>query len=143
MVKSKEKTLPTAEYMADPDNCSYSIQMQVELLTDGVAPTIIGTSNASSLYWNVRQMVAHAVSSGSPLRTGDILATGTVSEPGRGQRGCLLETTEGGLEPVILTDGTRRKYLEDLDIVRMTAIAGEPSSGVGFGPCLGRVLPSR
>uniref|UniRef100_A0A8H7NL73 Fumarylacetoacetase n=1 Tax=Bionectria ochroleuca TaxID=29856 RepID=A0A8H7NL73_BIOOC len=143
MVKSKPKTLPTADYIADPDNWSYSIQMQVELLTDGAPPTIIGRSNVSSLYWNVRQMIAHAVSSGSPLRTGDILATGTVSEPGRGQRGCLLETTEGGLEPVILSDGTSRKYLEDLDIVRMTAIAGEPSSGVGFGACLGRVLPSR
>jgi fumarylacetoacetase len=126
-------------YLADPDSTAYAITMQVEILTQEGPPTVIGTSNVSSLYWNHRQMVVHATCSGSPLRTGDILATGTVSESGSDQRGCLLETTDGGKNAITLADGSERGYLRDEDVVRMTAMAGNESSGVGFGECIGAI----
>ena len=91
----------------------------------------------------MRQMVAHTASTGSALRTGDIMATGTVSGPEDGALGCLLEITKGGQEPVTLCDGSQRTFLKDGDVVRLTAIAGHDNSGVGFGDCTGRLLASR
>ncbi|KAJ4204246.1 hypothetical protein NW767_004438 [Fusarium falciforme] len=116
--------------------------MEVEILTGSTA-TKIGVCPVDSLYWSPPQLLAHAVSSGSALRTGDILATGTVSGSIDGSRGCLLETTEGGTKPVVLSDGSQRTYLEDGDVVRISAVAGEASSGVGFGECIGQLTPSR
>ncbi|KAL2681098.1 hypothetical protein Neosp_008701 [[Neocosmospora] mangrovei] len=129
-------------YLRSSKPSTYSITMEVEILT-GSNATKTGVCPVSSLYWSPPQLLAHAVSSGSALRTGDILATGTVSGSTDGSHGCLLETTEGGTKPLTLSDGSRRTYLEDGDVVRITAVAGEASSGVGFGECIGRLTPSR
>ncbi|KAJ4252020.1 hypothetical protein NW762_011321 [Fusarium torreyae] len=131
-----------APYLQQSNPSTFSITMKVEVLANSNATTL-GTCPVESLYWTPQQMVAHSVSSGSALRTGDILATGTVSGSDDGSRGCLLETTEGGTTPVTLGDGSQRGYLKDGDVVRITGVAGQPSSGVGFGECIGRLTPGR
>ncbi|RSL46614.1 hypothetical protein CEP53_010275 [Fusarium sp. AF-6] len=136
----KQDLLPS--YLRRSKPSTYSITMEVEILT-GSTLTKIGVCPVDSLYWSPPQLLAHAVSSGSALRTGDILATGTISGSTDGSHGCLLETTEGGTKPVTLSDGSQRTYLEDGDVVRITAVAGEAASGVGFGECIGRLTPSR
>ncbi|RSM17871.1 hypothetical protein CDV31_003297 [Fusarium ambrosium] len=136
----KQGLLPL--YLRRSKPSTYSITMEVEILTGSTA-TKIGVCPVDSLYWSPPQLLAHAVSSGSALRTGDILATGTVSGSTDGSHGCLLETTEGGTKPLMLSDVSQRTYLEDGDFVRITAVAGEASSGVGFGECIGRLTPSR
>ena len=43
---------------------------------------------------------------------------------------------------MVLPDGTARAYLEDGDVVRITATAPAPDGvTIGFGPVEGRVLP--
>jgi fumarylacetoacetase len=130
------------KHLRDPDLQTYAIRMQVEILA-GNAATVTGTSWLQSLYWTPKQMIAHAVSAGAALRTGDLLATGTVSGEGADARGCLLELTEGGAKSFSLDDGSQRAFLQDGDVVRMTAVAGEDQSGVGFGECVGRLVASR
>lgn len=127
--------IPVQPWLADPSKTTYDVQMSVD-----IGGTTVGTANVSSLYWSVRQMVAHIVSAGAPLRTGDILATGTVSDAGAGHLGCLLESTEGGTQPVSLKDGTTRNFLHDGDVVTLTAIAGSADSGVGWGECSGQLV---
>lgn len=129
-------------HMIDPTASTYSIMLKVEIISNSKSTTT-GLSNLSSLFWTVRHMLAHTVSAGSPLRTGDLLATGTISGDQKGTYGCLLEETEGGRTPTQLEDGTNRSFLEDGDAVRITAIAGGEGSGVGFGECTGEVLPAR
>ncbi|CAG7562785.1 unnamed protein product [Fusarium equiseti] len=129
----------SASYLQHPNPSTFSITMKVELLANKAATTL-GTCPVEALYWTPQQMIAHSVSSGSALRTGDILATGTVSGSDEASRGCMLETTEGGSKPVTLSDGSKRGYLEDGDVVRITAVAGE---GVGFGECIGQLTPAR
>ena len=81
---------------------------------------------------------------GASLRTGDLYASGTVSGPERQQRGCLLELSWNGTEPLQLPDGTTRTFLEDGDTVTMTAWAPGPNgSRVGLGEVGGTILPSR
>ncbi|KAL4724765.1 hypothetical protein ACLX1H_008211 [Fusarium chlamydosporum] len=131
-----------ASYLQHPNPSTFSITMKVEVLANSTETTI-GTCRVEALYWTPQQMIAHSVSSGSALRTGDVLATGTVSGSDESSRGCMLETTEGGSKPVTLTDGSERGFLEDGDIVRITAIVGEANSGVGFGECFGKLMPAR
>lgn len=136
------RTVPVPAHLEDTNNGAYAIRMQVEVMAERYV-AVTGTSEVQSLYWTVRQMVAHVVSAGSALRTGDLLATGTVSGPGKGTHGCLLEATQGGATPIQLVDGFNRTYLEDGDIVRMTAYAGAADSGVGWGECIGKLTPAR
>jgi fumarylacetoacetase len=131
-----------ASYLQHPNPSTFSITMKVEVLANSTATTV-GVCPVEALYWTPQQMIAHSVSSGSALRTGDVLATGTVSGSNESSRGCMLETTEGGSKPVTLVDGSKRGFLEDGDVVRITAVVGEQGSGVGFGECVGQLTPAR
>ncbi|CAG8250729.1 unnamed protein product [Penicillium olsonii] len=119
---------------------SYNISLKVELMANGQIE-LVSQSNVRDLHWSGRQMIAHVASCGSDLRTGDILGTGTVSGPEQGSYGCLLELTNGGKEPIVLESGLKRVFLEDGDVIQMTGIAGKDGSGVGFGECVGQLLP--
>lgn len=141
-VPRPSQEISVASYLENPSPLTYGITLEVEIIADAVA-TKTGVCQVQSLFWTPQQMVAHSVSSGSALRTGDLLATGTISGSAKGAQGCLLETTEGGAHPVTLNDGSHRTFLRDGDVVRMTGFAGEPSSGVGFGDCSGLLVASR
>jgi fumarylacetoacetase len=108
---------------------AYDIPLEVLLNGD-----VIARSNARFLYWSIAQQVAHLTSGGASLRTGDLLATGTISGPEREQRGCLLELSWNGQEPIELPGGGTRAYLEDGDEV---VLSGEPLHEVA-----GRVEPA-
>ena len=70
------------------------------------------------------QQLAHATSNGARLRTGDLMASGTISGSERGSEGSLIELTRNGDEPLRLADGTTRGFLEDGDEVVLRARAG-------------------
>jgi fumarylacetoacetase len=98
----------------------------------------------AGMYWTPPQQLAHATANGASLRTGDLMASGTVSGPRREQRGSLIELTWNGNEPLELPDGTRRGFLEDGDTVRITATArGPEETPIGFGDVIGTVYPSQ
>jgi len=139
---SPPRTLSVPPHLDDGGNGAYAVRMQAEVVV-GHNATVTGVSQVQWLYWTIRQMAAHIASAGASLRTGDLLATGTVSGPGKGTHGCLLEATEGGTSPVRLENGSTRGYLEDGDAVRMTAVAGDGKSSVGWGECVGQLLPAQ
>jgi fumarylacetoacetase len=107
----------------------YDIPLEVDL--NG---TVIARSNTRHLYWSVAQQVAHLTANGASLRTGDLLATGTISGPGRQERGSLVELSWNGEEPIGLADGSTRTFLEDGDEV---VLRGEP-----LGEVRGRIEPA-
>ncbi len=115
-------------YLREP-RWAYDIPLEVEL--NGA---VIVRTNARHLYWSIAQQIAHLTSNGAPLRVGDLLGTGTISGPEREQRGCLLELSWAGSEPIELPDGSTRTFLEDGDEV---VLRGEP-----LGEVRGRVLPT-
>ena len=65
------------------DNFAYDLPLELEL--NGA---VIARTNARHLYWNVAQQIAHLTSNGATLRTGDLLATGTISGPGESAAAC-------------------------------------------------------
>lgn len=106
--------------------------------------TVVSRPPFSTMAYSCAQQLAHLTVNGATVRPGDLFASGTVSGPERDQRGCLLELTWGGREPVCLDDGSQRTFLEDRDTVVISAVApGPDGSVVGFGEVAGRVLPAR
>jgi fumarylacetoacetase len=75
---------------------------------------------------------------GCNLRPGDLLGSGTVSGAAPDSRGCLLELTRRGAEPLSLPNGETRGFLEDGDEVTLSAFAErEGAVRIGFGHCHG------
>jgi fumarylacetoacetase len=109
----------------------------------GLAPAVLGRSNFRDMYWTMAQMLTHHASNGCNLRAGDLLASGTVSGADKAARGCLLELTMRGKEPVSLPTGEQRKFLEDGDEVTLRGFCErEGFRRIGLGSCQGTVLPA-
>jgi fumarylacetoacetase len=97
----------------------------------------------AATYWSPAQMLAHLTVNGAPTRTGDLFASGTVSGPGAGQQGSLIELTHGGAAPIAVGD-EKRGFLEDGDEVVISGFARlADGRRVGFGEAAGRILPAR
>jgi fumarylacetoacetase len=106
-------------------------------------PLRLSRAPFSRMYWTLAQMVTHHASNGCNLRTGDLLASGTVSGPSHDEMGCLLELTRRGAEPIRLPTGETRKFLEDGDEVIMRGHMGAGAQPrIGFGDCRGVILPA-
>jgi fumarylacetoacetase len=108
----------------------------------------LSSTSFTNMYWTIAQMLTHHASNGCNLRAGDLMASGTVSGPGRGERGCLLELTWNGdfqnpvpgtdRTPLELPTGERRKFLEDGDEVIFRGYCETSSHRrIGFGECRG------
>lgn len=109
----------------------------------GVSGTIVCESAYRDMFWTPSQMVAHHTSTGCNLQPGDLLASGTISGPGEASRGCLLERTWRGKNPITLSDGSTRSFLADGDEVVMRGwCRREGFRRIGLGACRGVVLPA-
>jgi fumarylacetoacetase len=79
---------PPLPYLA-ADPWAYDLGLEIELNGETISRT-----NARQLYWSIEQQVAHLTVNGASLRTGDLLATGTVSGSEPDARGSLIELFE-------------------------------------------------
>ena len=130
-------------YLRAPNDFTYDIQLEARLRTAKMdAPQAITRSNFNNLYWSMAQQLAHHTVGGCNLQPGDLLASGTISGPSEESRGCMLELTWRGANPIQLANGESRKWLEDGDTLSITGWAQGDSYRVGFGEVSGRVLPA-
>jgi fumarylacetoacetase len=151
--------VPAAERAAgDPDPLAYlattaasrhaidvtlEVYLQSERMREaGTKAMLLSRGNLRDLYWTPVQLLTHHASNGCNLRTGDLLATGTISGPNEGSEGCLLEMKHRA-EPIRLPTGEVRTFLEDGDRVTFCAYAfKEGLPRIGFGECTGTVIPA-
>jgi fumarylacetoacetase len=104
-------------------------------------PVLLSRAGFDHMYWTLAQMLTHHASNGCNLRPGDLLGSGTVSGPEKSARGCLLELTWRGTEPIALPTGESRKFLEDGDEVIMRGYAErECARRIGLGECRGTLV---
>ncbi|MEO8560576.1 MAG: fumarylacetoacetase [bacterium] len=107
---------------------------------EGHAPIRVSRGSFRSMYWTMAQMLTHHASNGCNLRPGDLLASGTVSGETPESRGCLLERTWRGTEPMTFPTGEARRFLENGDEVTMRGwCEREGFRTIGFGEVRGRV----
>lgn len=129
-------------YLQSRENRAYDIQLEVSLQSARMSQAmLIARSNMRYLYWNVNQQVAHHTINGCNLRTGDLLASGTISGPEPGSYGSMLELTWRGAHPLTLPSGELRRFLEDFDRVTFHGWCQGEGYRVGFGEVTGRLLP--
>jgi fumarylacetoacetase len=125
-------------YLADAGKWGLDLALEVRLNGH-----LVSRPPFATMYWTPAQMLAHLTANGASTRTGDLYASGTVSGPDREQRGCLLELSWGGAEPLTLADGSVRTFLADADEVSITATGPAPGGGrIGFGEVAGRIDPA-
>ena len=138
--------LPYLSSVVDQARGAFDVTVEVWLATArmreaGAAPVRLSRGSFRDMYWTVAQLLAHHASNGCNLRPGDLLGSGTISGPEPGSRGCLLELTTRGAEPVALPGGETRAFLEDGDEVILRAhCAREGAARIGFGECRGVVV---
>ena len=139
------------DYLSDGQNeklGGLDIHLEVYIQTEkmrneNIEPHLLSRSNTKDLYWTIGQMLTHHASNGCNLQTGDLMATGTVSGKEKSERGCMLELTWRGKEPIDLPSGEQRRFLEDGDEIIMKGYCErEGFRRIGLGECRGRILPA-
>jgi fumarylacetoacetase len=123
-VEAPPQDPPPLPHLAGARDWALDLALEVEL--NG---TVVSRGNARSLYWTMPQQLAHATSNGAALRAGDLMASGTISGAERGTEGSLIELTRNGAEPLRLSDGSERAFLEDGDEVVLRGRAGSLELG--------------
>ncbi|MET0764818.1 MAG: fumarylacetoacetase [Blastococcus sp.] len=133
------RDVPPLPYLDDTGH-RWALDIGLEVRLNG---EVVSAPPFASQYWSAAQQLAHLTVNGAALRTGDLFASGTVSGSARDQRGSLIELSWNGAEPLTLADGSTRSFLEDGDVVTISASApGPDGSRIGFGEVTGRVLPA-
>ena len=103
--------------------------------------TRVSATNFSVMHWTFAQQLAHLTANGATTGAGDLFGSGTVSGPTPSERGCLIERTWGGAEPITLADGTTRTFLADGDTVTLRGwCGGDGRPRIGFGEVTGTVV---
>ena len=150
-------TRPTGDpeplpYLASAQNAEQGgIDLTVEvwlqsaqMRQQGIEPLQLSRANFQDMYWTMGQMVTHHTSNGCNLRSGDLLASGTVSGTEVGTQGSLLEMTRRGAQPLKLPTNETRTFLIDGDEVILRGYCQKSGyARIGFGDCRGRVSPTK
>ena len=128
-------------YLRAKNDFTFDIQLEAHLQTTKMqAPHVITRTNFQNLYWSISQQLAHHTIAGCNLQPGDLLASGTISGPTEESRGCMLELTWRGANPLKLPGGETRKWLEDGDALTITGWCDGEGYRIGFGEVSGRVI---
>lgn len=138
-----ERELPLLEHLQEPRPLLYDIDLRVDLQPESAKrATTICETNFREMYYSPAQQLAHHSSSGCPMRSGDLLGSGTISGAEKHQRGSLLELSWGGKQPLTLDTGETRSFLEDGDTVVFHGVSRGNDYNIGFGSCSGRIMPA-
>jgi fumarylacetoacetase len=127
-------------YLKYEGNYNVDIQLTVSIQPEGVQETIVSESNYKYMYWNYAQQLAHHTVGGCSIRVGDMMASGTISGPTKGSYGSMLEIAWKGTQPVTMSDGTERKFIQNGDTVKMRAFSQGNGYRIGFGCCEGKII---
>ena len=136
------RKVPLLDHLKETGPMLYDIDLTVDLITESGDVTRLSETNYRELYFSAAQMLAHHSSSGCPMRVGDLLGSGTISGPKKRSRGSMLELSWGGADPLTLSNGASRSFLEDGDTIKLGGAAVGPDYRIGFGECLGTVVPA-
>lgn len=130
------------EYLQLEDNFTFDIHLQVSITPENASPTVVSKSNFKYMYWSMSQQLAHHTSNGCRVNSGDMMGSGTISGSTPDSFGSMLELTWGGKNPLKMTDGSERKFINDNDTVTMTGFCKNDSVRIGFGEVSSKLLPA-
>lgn len=131
------------DYLKFEGNKNYDINLEVYLQPENGEENLISESNYKHMYWNMTQQLAHHTVNGCNVEVGDLYASGTISGSDPKSFGSMLELTWRGQNPIQLSNGQERKFIDDNDTVTMKAWAEKDGVRVGFGEVTGKIIPTK
>jgi len=140
-VKGPKQNPAPLEYLKGrgAQNCDIALEVTISTQKSNTE-TVVSRSNSKYLYWSMAQQLAHHTVNGCNVQVGDLMASGTISGHNPDSYGSLLEISWGGKNPLTLTDGSKRTFLEDGDTLTIRGWAGKDGERVGFGEVTGKVV---
>ncbi|MDM0021686.1 fumarylacetoacetase [Variovorax saccharolyticus] len=141
--------LPYLDSQGNREHGAIDIRLEVWLESqrdrdEADGPTRLSGTSFRHQYWSIAQMVAHHTAGGCSLNPGDLFGSGTISGPGPGEAGAMIELTRGGQAPIALANGESRGFLQDGDAVMLRGWCEKPGAArIGFGESRGTVLACR
>nr|WP_183724608.1 MULTISPECIES: fumarylacetoacetase [Paraburkholderia] len=131
------------EYLRHSGEHAFDIALEVLLRPEGAAEaTTIARTNFKHMYWTMAQQLAHHTVGGCNTRVGDLMGSGTISGPTDDSFGSLLELTWNAKNPLSLGSGGTRGFIEDGDELTLAGWCQGEGYRVGFGVCVGVVVPA-
>ena len=138
--EQEPKLLPYLQYQGHKN---IDIQLEVYLTPQNGSDNLLCSSNYKYLYYTMEQQLAHHTVNGCNINIGDLMASGTISGPNPSEYGSLMELTWRGTKPIILNDGSERKFVNDFDTITLNGFCKKNNLRIGFGSCKATVLPSK
>jgi fumarylacetoacetase len=121
---------------------NFDINLEVSIMPENGRETIVTKSNSKYTYWSMIQQLVHHASNGCRINSGDMMGSGTICGPNQENLGSMLELTWGGKNPIVLNDGTERKFINDGDTVMIRGYCSKNSLRIGFGEVSSTLLPT-
>ena len=130
----------SVEYLQQTQPQQPRIQLKVEIQPKGSTQrTPLCETACTELYWSMEQMLAHHTINHCIMKPGDLFGSGTISGMTKKNWGSLLEITLNGAEPITLSDGQQRTFLEDGDSIIMSGYCEAEHYKIGFGTLEGTI----
>jgi fumarylacetoacetase len=141
-VESPKQDIEPLPYLKTKGKKSYDINLEVHITPENGTPNCVTKSNFKYMYWNMSQQLAHHTINGCPVKSGDMMGSGTISGPTPDSYGSMLELSWRGEKPIKLNDGTERKFINDNDTVTLKGYCKNDNIRIGFGECSTKILPA-
>ena len=139
--KSPKQEPTPLPYLQQKGKHSFDINLEVAIQPENGDATVISKTNFKYMYWTMSQQLTHHTSNGCRVNSGDMMGSGTISGPTSDSFGSMLELTWGGKNPIVLKDGTERKFINDYDTVIMKGFCKNSNVRIGFGEVSSKLLP--
>ncbi|KAK0405613.1 hypothetical protein QR680_018087 [Steinernema hermaphroditum] len=142
MVENPKQDPAPLSYLKHDDPYTLDINLAITIKPEGDnTDHVVSRTNFNTLYWTLKQQLAHHTVNGCNVRPGDLMGSGTVSGPEAGQYGSMLELSWKGTKTVAVGDKTR-KFIADNDEVNIVGYCEGNGVRIGFGDCRGKLLPA-
>lgn len=128
-------------YLQQKGKNAFDIHLEAYIEPENADATLVSKSNFKYMYWSMSQQLTHHTSNGCRINSGDMLGSGTISGPTPDSFGSMLELTWGGKNPIKMSDGSERKFINDNDTVIMKGYCQNSSLRIGFGEVSSKLLP--
>ena len=134
---------PLAYLREDHQSNSYDINLSVEIKTEHAQQAeLISQTNFKYMYWSMAQQLTHHTIAGCNVQVGDLMGSGTISGPTPDSYGSLLEISWNATQPLTLSNGEQRSFIQDGDTLIMKGYCQKAGLRIGFGEVSGQILPA-
>lgn len=130
-------------YLQQKGKHAFDIVLEAAIEPENATETLVSQSNFKYMYWSMSQQLAHHTSNGCRVNSGDLMGSGTISGPTPDSFGSMLELTWGGKNPIKMSDGSERRFINDNDTVIMRGFCKNQDVRIGFGEVRSKLLPVR